>query len=178
MNDRIDLLEAIANGGRTDSRTAKRGKLRFLIGLPRSGKSTWATDWVRKRPDETAFPRVVVCADDIRLAVTGQRFNHCAEPVVAMIKKYMIESLLARGHDVLVDETNTTKSSIRRNFEADIDAQWTLINTPADVCKERAVDTNQPDLIPVINRMECQLKALLDEGIPSICENLREEVKK
>lgn len=159
----------------------KRGKLRFLIGLQRSGKSTFATQWMRgaSRTDDdgVVFPRAVVCADNIRLAISGQRYNRHIEPVTFMVKDYMIESLLSRGHDVLVDGTHTTKMSIRRNYEIDIDAQWTLINTPVAVCKQRAIDTGQPDLVPVLDRTGAQLKALLNEGIAHVCDAMREEVR-
>lgn len=179
--DRIDLLEIIANANQSKLPPIKRGKLRFMIGLQRSGKSTWANKWVRDKPrvdsDGVVVPRVIVCADDIRLAVSGKRFNRHAESVVFMIKDYMIKSLLIRGHDVLCDGTHTTKTSIRRNFEIDLDAEWTLINTPVEICKQRAIETNQPDLVQVLDRTGRQLKALLDEGIPQVCETLKEEVR-
>lgn len=196
--DRVDLLQEIADlaeqpkcnddeWGRllnlapphTPSEV-KRGKLRFMIGLQRSGKSTWATRWMRGKPREEngiVFPRAVVCADNIRLAITGHRYNRRAEPVVFTVKDYMIEALLSRGHDVLVDGTHTTKTSIRRNFEIDLDASWTLINTPVEVCKKRAVESGQPDLVPVLDRTGRQLRSLLDEGLPKVCEEIRKEVR-
>jgi adenosyl cobinamide kinase/adenosyl cobinamide phosphate guanylyltransferase len=178
--DRIDILEEMAGAISHIPPTVVRGKLRFMIGLQRSGKSTWATRWMRDDPrfeNGITFPRAVVCADDIRKAVTGHRYNRRAEPVVFMVKDYMIEALLQRGHDVLVDGTHTTVISIRRNFEIDIDAQWTLINTPKEVCIQRALDTNQADLVPVLERTGDQLKYLLKVGIPKICENIQHEVR-
>lgn len=156
-----------------------RGILRFLIGLQRSGKSTYANQWVRDKPREKysiIFPRVIVCADNIRMAVTGQRYNRHAEPTIFMIKDYMIEALLSRGFDVIIDGTHTTKISIQRIFEIDLDAQWTLINTPFEICKHRALKTNQPDLVPVLNRTNRQLQILLDEGISRVCEKIKQEV--
>lgn len=161
--------------------TVKRGLLRFMIGLQRSGKSVWATKWMRDnaRIDDSGivYPRAVVCADNIRLAVCGKRYNRRIEPTTFMIKGYMIESLLSRGHDVLVDGTHTTRTSIERIFEIDIDAQWTLINTPVEVCKQRAVETGQPDLVPVLDRTNRQLQALLAKGIPQVCEEIRQGVR-
>lgn len=159
----------------------RRGQLRFLIGLPRSGKSTWATQWmrsqsVRRDDDGIVYPRAVVCADNIRLAVTGQRYNQWAEPTVFMVKNYMIESLLSRGIDIVADGTHTTKSSIAKNFEFDMEARWTLINTSVDICKERAIASGQPDLVPVLDRMDGQLQELLEEGIDNVVQSIKKEV--
>lgn len=209
MTDRIDLLQSISDGGNDkiarnwddiankiidyakvemdkkyccnviSEEEIKRGKLHFLIGLQRSGKSTWATHWMRKKPivkDGIVFPRAVVCADNIRLAVTGQRYNRRAESTVFMIKQYMIETLLSRGHYVLVDGTHTTETSIRRILEIDRDATWTIINTPVAICKKRAMETNQPDLVPVLDRTNQQMKKLLDEGIDNVINRIKSAI--
>jgi predicted kinase len=157
-----------------------RGHLHFLIGLPRSGKSTWATNWMRGTPsvrNGIVYPRVVVCADDIRLAIIGERFWAPAEPAVHMVKDYMTEALLARGHDVCIDGTHTTEPSIRQNYQTDPNASWTFINTPVAACKERAVATNQSDLVDVINRMEKQLANLQATGLPQTLARIQEEVR-
>lgn len=147
------------------------GKLYFLAGLPRSGKSTIAKSWANyeinigksgliyscKQHDEQ--PRVIVCADDIRISLTGHRFNAYAESMVNTIKKLMIRTLL-RKHDVLVDGTHTTKYSIRQILELDDKAIPIFVGTPADVCKSRAVATGQDDLVHVIDRMAANLQDL------------------
>lgn len=70
------------------------------VGLPRSGKSTWA-----KRQ---TFP--VVNPDAIRLALHGQRFYGPAEPFVWATAKLMVRSLFGAAHrKVIVDATNCTR---------------------------------------------------------------------
>lgn len=142
------------------------GKLAFLIGLPRSGKSSVAKEWLKgkiqfvsPRRSEENKPRVVVCADDIRLAF-GHRWNSLAEGFVDATKHTMIRALL-QNHDVLVDGTHTTLSHIKRLFEIDAEAEFFFIDTSPGLCKIRAEETEQYDLIPVIDRMSCQLMELV-----------------
>src|SRR5882672_916000 len=72
---KMDAIEAI-----------KREKDKLLIctvGLPRSGKSTWARS--------QSFP--IVCPDAIRIAIHGQRFISEAEPFVWATAKAMVRAL-------------------------------------------------------------------------------------
>ena len=162
------------------------GKLYFMQGFARSGKSTVANKWVNyigniknntfterlgdrgKQVDD--LPRVLVCADDIRFSL-GFRFNWRLEDYVHCVKNTMIKTLLYK-HDVLVDGTHTTKGSIIALLNIDINADYYRMDTSVEECCRRAVATGQSDLIPVIERMGKQLAAL-----PTIDE-LREEVKK
>ena len=168
------------------------GKLYFMQGFARSGKSTVAKRWVDydidfekgkliertipgapgyfPRKFATELPRVVVCADDIRLTL-GFRYNYRLEDYVHCVKNTMAKTLLYK-HDTLIDGTHTTKGSIIALLNIDIDADYYRMDTSVEVCCERAIKTNQPDLVPVIERMGRQLAAL-----PTIDE-LREEVKK
>ena len=95
------------------------GKLYFTIGLPRSGKTTKCNVWAQDYHTEivghqlifnelnNSNPRTIVCADEIRLAVYGQRWWTEGEELVHAIQRIMIVSLLNR-HDVIVDGTHTT----------------------------------------------------------------------
>ena len=163
------------------------GSLFILQGLARSGKSTIAKKWVNfevdikdgklierkipgKKTDEDELPRVIVCADDIRLTF-GFRYNWRFEDYVNAIKNTMIRTLLQK-HDVINDGTSTTKGSIIALLNIDINADYYRMDTSVEECCRRAVATNQDDLIPVIERMGKQLLAL-----PPMDE-IREEVKK
>lgn len=115
-----------------------------IVGLPRSGKSTWAK--TRKQP--------IVNPDSIRLALHGERFIGQAEPWIWVIAKTMVEALFLAGHNiVIVDGTHVTKK--RRDFwESD---KWERIfhyvPTSAEECIKRAKDMNDDYIIPVIERM-------------------------
>jgi len=71
---------------------------------------------------------------------------------VFAIKYAMIRTLLLQGYDVLVDDTHTTDESILRLLEIDVNATYFYVDTSINVCKDRAVDTKQEDLIPIIDR--------------------------
>ncbi len=148
-------------------------KLYFMVGLPRSGKSSYAREWVREEVN-----RVIVCADDIRLSLTGERYCASAESMVHTIKHLMISTLLRSGHTVLVDGTHTTKGSIKDILKHYKTAIPIIIHTDADTCKARARLTQQDDLIPVIDRMARNLQDLkegardLEDAIEDIRESL------
>lgn len=145
-----------------------------MIGLARSGKSTIAEAWVNYEIDfnghgsyiscqhHNKIPRVIVCADDIRIALSNDRYNSLCEPMVHAIKSTMIRALLLK-HDVLVDGTHTTEGSIIELLNIDPGATHCLVYTPPLICKERATRTKQEDLHPVIDRMATQLNKLIGE---------------
>ena len=129
----------------------------LTVGLPRSGKTTWARD--------QGCP--VVNPDSIRLALHGQRFQLEAEPMVWAIAKIMVKALFLAGHaKVIVDATNTTRE--RRKFWND--SSWACqcheIDTPKDVCIQRAVDLKDPYIIPHIERMAKQFEPVADMEYP------------
>ena len=106
----------------------------LTVGLPRSGKTTWAMG--------QGHP--VVNPDSIRLALHGQPFYGDAEPYVWAIAKTMVQSLFLAGHEtVIVDATNTT----RKRRDAWLSSRWCrdyqIFGGPEDkdVCLKRARQT-------------------------------------
>lgn len=119
-----------------------------MLGLPRSGKSTIS----RRMARDLGAP--IVNRDAIRLALHGKRYEVSAEPMVKAISLYMIKALFGAGHGtVIYDETNYSRAA--RDFVKSED--WTtafyIVPTPPDVCQERAIKTDQPDLVKVIEEM-------------------------
>jgi hypothetical protein len=163
--------------------------LYFTIGLPRSGKSTQARKWLageidiknNKFIDEFAcvsrfnnVPRIVVTPDAWRLAL-GHRYNWYAEPVVFAHVQIAVRALL-QDYDVLVDDTHTTTESIKRILEVEPMAHPVLVDTPVEVCIERAISSGQKDLADVIKRMNTNIgKLWLGYHLPELKE-LRSEV--
>lgn len=133
-----------------------------MMGLPRSGKSTI----VKRLMKELGAP--VVRRDAIRLALHGQRWQKEAEPMVKALSVYMIKSLFLSGHDVVIcDETNYSRAARDAVKSSDWDTVFYEIKTSPEVCKERAVLTNQPDLMKVIDEMYARYEPLGkdEEGI-------------
>jgi predicted kinase len=110
---------------------------RLLItrGLPASGKTTFA----RKLQ-----PRVVrVNRDDLRLMLHGRRlFSETTEGQVTHIQRMAVEALLARGADVIVDDTNLRGSTVREwavlaaRFRASFEVH-DLTEVPLEECLRR-----------------------------------------
>jgi predicted kinase len=112
------------------------------VGLPRSGKTTWARS--------QSYP--VVNPDSIRLVLHGQRFHGPAEPWVWAMARTMVRSLFLSGHDtVILDATNLTRKRRDEWQSKEWGTFFKIIKaTPAE-CMERAGD--DAEIVPVINRM-------------------------
>ena len=79
-------------------------KAYLLIGLPGSGKSTWAK---KKAKDKNTF---IVSRDAIRQAMKyNYVFNFRYEDAVKDITFKMIASIVSYGFDVIIDETNVKR---------------------------------------------------------------------
>jgi predicted kinase len=121
------------------------------VGLPRSGKSSWA--------QQQAYP--IVSPDAIRLAMHGQAFIASVEPYIWAIARTMVGALFLAGHrHVILDATNISRK--RRNEWKSPD--WALyfkpIPTPASACHERATATGRDDLHAVIDRMASEAELI------------------
>lgn len=126
----------------------KKPVLICMMGLPRSGKSTI----VGKLRKELGAP--IVRRDAIRLALHGQRFKAEAEPMVKSLSLYMIRALFLSGHELVIcDETNYSRAARNSLRDPQWDTVFYPVLTSPDICKERAISTGQPDLIPVIDGM-------------------------
>lgn len=115
----------------------------LTVGLPRSGKTTWA----RKQ----GIP--IVCPDEIRKAIYDQRFIRKAEPLVWYHAKVMVESLFGAGHDkVIVDATHTKKNWRLQWLSSQWKLKYKVFNTSKEVCIARAKEMDDDEIIPVILR--------------------------
>ena len=121
-----------------------------IIGLPRSGKSTLAAEFAKR-----GF--AVVSKDAIRLALHGQRYLAKAEVFVKDISRIQIESLLSYDCNIVIDETNLTPEKRDLLVKTYGDIIWVNMTTPPEVCKKRAEETNQSDLLPIIDSMDKDL---------------------
>jgi len=119
-------------------------KLIMTVGLPRSGKSTWAAT--------QAWP--IVCPDQIRYALHGQRFAIEAEPMVWSIAKIMVVSLFASGHNVVILDATNLKAEDRIKWH---DLRWEIehkvFNTSAEECIRRARAMDDEYIVPIIEKM-------------------------
>ena len=113
-------------------------KLIITRGLPASGKSTWAKQWVLEDPEH----RVRINQDDIRLML-GKYWVPSREKLVQEIQFNAIIEALNREFDVVIDNTNLNKkvldqfNRLIKTFE-DYEIEYKdFFDTPLSVCIER-----------------------------------------
>ena len=113
-------------------------KLIICRGLPASGKSTWAKQWVLEDPEH----RVRINQDDIRLML-GKYWVPSREKLVQEIQFNAIIEALNREFDVVIDNTNLNKkvldqfNRLIKTFE-DYEIEYKdFFDTPLSVCIER-----------------------------------------
>ena len=83
-------------------------KIIVLQGVPASGKSTWAKDYIKNHPDA-----VIVCRDSIREG-TGTYWNPNHEDYISTVEELSIRTAITAGLDVVVDATNLNPKTIER----------------------------------------------------------------
>jgi predicted kinase len=123
----------------------EQNTLIMLCGLPRSGKTTFASS--------LPYPRVN--PDSIRLAFHGHKFIAPAEPWVWLFAKTMVRALFFSDHKkIILDATNINRS--RRDEWKSKSWNRKLIIFPTDIgtCLERA----DKELIPVIHDMALKME--------------------
>lgn len=130
----------------------------LTVGLPYSGKSTWA----RKQGGVS-----IVSPDAIRLAMHGQRYVESAEPLVWATAMIMAKALVFAGnYIIIVDATNTTKK--RRDFwrSDDWDLSYHTMEVSREECIRRAKVAKDVAILPVIARMSEKFEQLDAEESP------------
>lgn len=125
------------------------GILVATMGLPRSGKTTWAQAIAAKH----RIP--IVSPDAIRLAYHGNAFDKEHELAIWGIARVVVRSLFLTGHTrIILDATNTTLSQ-RLSWR---DPNWSVVYQPfyadSHECRRRALASNRGDLFPVIANMD------------------------
>jgi predicted kinase len=124
--------------------------LLMTVGLPRSGKSTWAR--------EQNIP--MVNPDAVRMGLYAQAYLPEAEDMVWTITRYMIRSLFIAGHDrVILDATSTTEELRRKWRSSRWVRQFVFFDQYPEQCIERATRSGREDLIPVIQKMSVEFEA-------------------
>lgn len=136
------------------------GKLLVLMmGLPRSGKSTKAQQLSLER----GWP--IVNRDSIRIALHGQRYVPEAEPMVKAISLVMVRALFNAGHDAIIVDETSIRFETRKFWGSGVPStEWATkvfnIDTPPEVCLERAASMDDEVIMDVIERMAIDLEPL------------------
>lgn len=142
--------------------TVAGARLALMVGLPRSGKSTYAkalqsSGWTRIEPD--AF----------RIALHGHAFFAPAEGMVWAAAELAVRALLIGGHAVVIDATNTTRHRrggwIRIARDLGVPAEAFVMDTPLTECLERNEGRRHRVPVEVMERMAERWEPVEEEGI-------------
>lgn len=137
----------------------KKGQLYYMVGLPRSGKTTLMNKWQAEKPN-----RVIVCFDNIRLALYEKDHIQSMEPFMWELGTTMAKTLLLSGYDVMMDDTHSSKW--KRDYYNILGGHGMYLNTPLDICLKRAPQAHTA-FISAIHRMAGRL-----EGFNPQAENI------
>ena len=113
-------------------------KLIICRGIPASGKTFWAKQWVLEDPEH----RVRINQDDIRLML-GKYGVPSREELVQHIQKEALIEALERGYDIVIDNTNLNKKVLDFYRALVIDhgnhaiEYKDFFDTPLSICIER-----------------------------------------
>lgn len=144
-----------------------RPKLILLVGIPGSGKTTYAKDYI-----EQAANTVHLSSDAIRKELYGdESIQGNPADVFSLMQKRAVEAL-NNGQNVLYDATNITRkdrASIINICPKFAKIECHIIWAPIEVCIERDAERNRTVGKEVIDRMLKKFQApYYDEGIDEI----------
>lgn len=125
-----------------------KGRLYFTIGLSRCGKTTFAEEWGNQERN-----RIVLEQDHFRISTYGIRFRLEGEELARGAFITAIRACLLKGYDVLAVDTHSGYWNVNQLLMIDPNAKAYIFHTPKEVCIQRAIETNQPDLVSSIERM-------------------------
>ena len=141
-----------------------RPRVVLLVGLPGSGKSTWA----RQQSGG------VLSTDEIRLLLSDDATNQSIHPKVFATLRYLLRRRLELRMPVTwIDATNTTRQERRMYIKLaqfyDARVEAVFFDTPAELCRERnrSRERRVPD--EAIDILAARLRPpVLDEGFDHV----------
>lgn len=140
-------------------------KIICLRGIPASGKSTLAKEYVSKGYKK-------VGKDELRRMINGYSLDNADEDMIHSIQYKIIKTFMAFGRNIIIDNTHTKKSyitdltkdivAINSTVDYDYEIEIVTLDTPLDECLKRN-SKRTTDKVPesVIKKMYNQLQSSL-----------------
>ena len=139
----------------------KKLKVKALIGIPASGKSTWADSFVRNNPDWVRVSR-----DDMRKMLSAEYVvDFKTEDLISSMMDEMIIRALMHKKNVIIDNTNLKMKYIKHfeelvQYHADIEYQVFDISLKEALLRNSLRDRKVPE--NVMEKMFKDFKNLMD----------------
>lgn len=141
----------------------KAVKIILMVGIPASGKSTWALKQL-----ENNSKMVRVSRDDYRFMMRNEpMMKQKGEKLITKLVNNHIETFAAQGFDVLVDQTNCNLTYLEPFVEwcrKHGDVHFKLFDTDFDTCIERDAARGRTVGVAVMRRMQAGLDAIKDSN--------------
>ena len=158
---------------------SKQPKLFMLIGLPGSGKSTFARNRVKFYDDCNKTRLEIVSSDDIREELYGTRSCQKDPAIIFEIAHERIINSLKQGCDVIFDATNITRknrASLLKKIPAYTEKFAQICWAPISTCIERDLKREFSVKADVIWKMAYKFQMpFYDEGFDHICISYPED---
>lgn len=87
----------------------KNLKVRVLVGIPASGKTTYARQFIKGKSDKW----IIVNRDNIR-NMLGEYWIPTREKLITDIEDDMIQEGLRHGYNIIIDATNINQKTVKR----------------------------------------------------------------
>ena len=119
-------------------------RLLILQGIPASGKSTFAKQWVEEDPKN----RVIVNRDSIRRGL-GVYWVPSRENLVSDIEYYHVKIAMDWNYDICIDATNLNPNYLNQWVNLAIDEKYTIEYKKFDISLEEALERDKNREFPV-----------------------------
>lgn len=134
----------------------------ITIGIPASGKSTWAREWVAKTPNT-----VEVNLDACRKLVSGDESNQACTPRAVVEHKKQVDQAIEAGMNLVISDTNLNPTFrlelIKKLINAGYTPVYQIFDVPLETCLERNNNRDRQVPLKAMNSLQEAMNSFLLE---------------